>query len=377
MTKRERFLTTALVGTAVVLGGGFLFHLFVYQPLSEARERLARAQEGLIKKQNELTAEQRQGQTILRVDPRLQHWQKLSLPPRNPEVKAVGLSPEEQKARHLSRLQVEYDRYLRQLLSDSGFARGSVQISPRQQAERGAASPAAKKNPPPYDRLVFGVSGRASLEAVTRMLYEFYRTNLLHQVRTLTLSLPQRTGESGGGRRGVGRGDLDVNLTVEAIMVSGGEERTTLLPAGLPGAPRVLADPPRVYPDIAKKNMFTGVDAAPTREGEERREVLRFVRLTTLFYNGRRWEGCFYDQAKGGDERRVNAFTLDELTVRDKFNNPVLEATVVLVDERQLIFRADGKFYRLHCGDFLYPAINNPLSDKEVKELGLSTSDSP
>ena len=57
MTKRERFLTTALVGTAVVLGGGFLFHLFVYQPLSEARERLARAQEGLIKKQNELTGQ--------------------------------------------------------------------------------------------------------------------------------------------------------------------------------------------------------------------------------------------------------------------------------------------------------------------------------
>jgi hypothetical protein len=375
MTKRERFLTTALVGTAVVLGGGFLFHLFVYQPLGDARERLARAQEGLIKKQNELTAEQRQGQAIVRLDPRLQHWQKLSLPPRNPEAKKAGLSPEEQKARHLSQLQVDYEHYLSELLSQSGFARGSVHITPRQ-PDRAAGAPAAKKDAPPYDRLVFGVSGRASLDAVSQMLYEFYRTNLLHQVRSLTLSLPQRAGEEGGARRGVGRGELAVNMTVEGILVSGGEERATLLPAGLPSAPRVLADPPRQYADIAKKNMFTGVEAA-SREGEERREVLRFVRLTTLFDNGRRWEAYFYDQAKGGEERRVNAVTLPELTIRDRFDNPVLEATVVHVDEKQLIFRADGNFYRLRCGDFLYPAVNNPLDDKEVKELGLSSSDSP
>src|SRR5207249_4756535 len=112
---------------------------------------------------------------------------------------------------------------------------------------------------------------------------------------------------------------------VEAIMVQGGEERATLLPAGLPGAPRVLADPPRQYADIAKKNMFTGVDVGPTRDAEERREVLRFVRLTTLFDNGRRWEAYFYDQAKGGEERRVNAVTLNELTIRDRYDNPVLE----------------------------------------------------
>ena len=40
MTQREKTLTAGLLGILVVFGGGFLFYLFVYEPVSAIREQL-------------------------------------------------------------------------------------------------------------------------------------------------------------------------------------------------------------------------------------------------------------------------------------------------------------------------------------------------
>ena len=40
MTHREKVLTTGLLGVLFLFGGGFLFHLFVYEPVSEVRTKL-------------------------------------------------------------------------------------------------------------------------------------------------------------------------------------------------------------------------------------------------------------------------------------------------------------------------------------------------
>jgi hypothetical protein len=60
--------------------------------------------------------------------------------------------------------------------------------------------------------------------------------------------------------------------------------------------------------------------------------------------------------------------------VRDKYDNDVLAASVVLVDEEQLILKDrknSGKFYRLRCGQFLGEAVESPLSLNEVWALGI------
>src|SRR4051794_34461782 len=101
MTQREKVLTTGLLGVLGLIGGGLLFHLFVYEPMSEVRGQLEEEREGLLKEKNELAREEKQIEGILHVNPRLTQWTKLSLPPRDPQLKKDGLSPEAEKGKHL------------------------------------------------------------------------------------------------------------------------------------------------------------------------------------------------------------------------------------------------------------------------------------
>ena len=83
-----------------------------------------------------------------------------------------------------------------------------------------------------------------------------------------------------------------------------------------------------------------------------------------------------YDQAKGGREKKLNTSALNEFTIYDKDENPMIEAKVVKIEEEFMIILSEGKYYRLGIGDFLYPAIRNPLSKSELKELGITPDDS-
>jgi hypothetical protein len=371
MTRREKVLASTLLIVMAVLGGGVFFHMFVYRPISDVRERRDSEQKALTDAQNEVNKEQQRIDEILRVDPRLNQWQKISLSPHDPELKKKpGINPEEKKKRHLSRLQVAYESYLSELLRKNGVS--DAVITPRQPDRR--SSPALKPKEPIYERLAFGVSGRGSMTAISRALKEFYTTPLLHQIRGLTLSQSQAR-----GRTAAVPGTLDLNMTVEALLVNGAEERETLLPK-IASLPRVLAEPARNYALMGKRNMFTGIAPPPpvsrpeTVSAEEKNEVLRFVKLTMLAYNPerRRWEGTFYDQAKGGTEMKVAERLYTEFTITGKGDKTILEGKVVKMDGEQLIFRADEKYYRLRCGDFIAQGMREPLRSTELAALGLA-----
>jgi hypothetical protein len=171
--------------------------------------------------------------------------------------------------------------------------------------------------------------------------------------------------------------------------VAGAEPRTALLPGSLPYKPRVLAESNRRYQDMVVKNIFSGYLPPSTSldeskvPPERRNEVLRWIKLTTLSYDteSRRWRGYFYNQARGPRkdddknvkwEDRVDARLFKEITITDKDDKTVFEAEVVYIDEGQLVLKADGKYYRLRCGEFLYPAIRVPLQSRDLKVLGLA-----
>jgi hypothetical protein len=400
MTRREKVLTTTLLSLLLVFGGGVLLHMFVYEPIASVRSQLMLAREQYAKKQSELSEEQRQIDGTLRINPRLSQWQKLSLPPRDPVArKQIGVSPEEQKRKHLARMQVDYESYLSGRMRENGFRSDSIDISLRPPDRRTTlATPKGKM--PTYERLAFLVKGKATLDNATRMLRDFHKAPLLHQVRSVTMTLPTATTTGGGGGIGRGRqssdGILDIIMTVEALLVTGAEERTSMNPSTLAYTPRVLAEPTRDYTQLGKRNMFTGI--APTPEPpapvtEERAAVLRLVKLTTIFFNPdrKRWEASIYDQAAGPQkvedtedgvtkvrlvwEKHLNTRILNEIKIQDRYKNSVLDAKVVLIDEKQVIFESEKKFYRLRCGEALHPAIEKPLSGAEVKELGLEASE--
>ena len=370
MTARERVLATGVLSVVVLLGGGMLFHLFLYTPLSELQNRVATARADLKTKQEELAKEQRDRERVLKLNPRLAEWRRISLPAapkRTPEELRKGITLEESKKRHLNQVQNDYDQYLNNLLRRSGFNPATINITPRVVENKApSANRAAAARDPLFTRLAFTVQGRARLESLTQALEDFYKTNLLHEVRTL--SVQNRPGPAGGVR---GRaGELDVNMTVEALLVSGAEPRGSLTP-GPDLKVRTLAEPYRTYADLGGKNIFLGT-AALSRLTEDRVAVLGEVRLTTLAHNGRRWEAYLYDQGKGGAEKRLNALTVTDFTIKDKYGTAVLEGKVVLIDAKQMVFLSEGKYYRLRCGDFLYPAVEHPLTESEIKPLGVA-----
>ena len=152
------------------------------------KSQIASAEDELDKKQAELTKERLDHQTIVRRDPRLAHWQRLSLPEdknQEQELKA-GWPLDEIKKRHEDKVQVDYEQYLTDLVMRSGFAANSIKVSSAVADRKGG--PVLTGKTPAYTRLSFTVQGQASLEAVVQMLQGFYRTPLLHEVRNLTLT---------------------------------------------------------------------------------------------------------------------------------------------------------------------------------------------
>jgi hypothetical protein len=170
-----------------------------------------------------------------------------------------------------------------------------------------------------------------------------------------------------------------VTLTVEALLVAGAEKRDELLPEAKdkdkPVQAQTLADPARTYTDILTKNMFTGIPA-DSKLTEFPADVLGAVRLTAIWSdNGRsRWQATFYDQGKGGDEKKLRPPVIDEFSVSDKYDNVLVRAKVLKLDESGMIFQADNKVYRWRTGEFLGPVMETPLKDSELKDLGVKVA---
>ncbi len=379
MTSRERVLATSLVVMLGIMGGGLLFHMFVYQPISDIREELAQEEKKLKEAQEKRDEAKQQIEAILHVDPRLTQWQKISLPPRDPSVKAQpGVSLEEQQKKHVRQLQAEYEQWLSAMLVRNKFSEDTSVTT--EQADR-RTSPILRAKEPIYERLTFKVTGRATLKSVMDAMKEFYKTNLLHQVRNLTMTVAQQRGST----TPLEPGSLDVIMRVEALMVNGAEDRASLMPSEMKYQLQVLATPERGYDLMAKRNMFFGISpSSRSTQGtlspeeikvvQERQEILRFVKLTMLCFDSKRnqWEGTFYNQAIGGSEVRFDQRPFRNFEILGQGETVLLEGKVVFINEKQVVFKEGEKFYRLRCGEFIFPAIREALTAKELKELGIS-----
>jgi len=128
MTQREKTLAAGLVVLLGVAVGGALLWFLGVQPYFEAKERYQGEETLLAEKQRELDAERGQIESILKVDPRLREWREISLPPRDPKVKADPKTAEEQKKRHISQLQVDYEKHLHEMLQKKGFKSDSIAV---------------------------------------------------------------------------------------------------------------------------------------------------------------------------------------------------------------------------------------------------------
>ncbi|HMF14194.1 MAG TPA: hypothetical protein VKE94_17885, partial [Gemmataceae bacterium] len=330
----------AVIAVVIVAGLGVVFYQFYWSPYRTKEANLAQ-----LKKQTE-QKESRVAE-IAAQRPQLERYRQASLPADMDLAKR------------------EYQRYLEGLLRESGF--GQISVADRKAGGRGVPTLANKT--PVYTPLGFTVTGRATFESLVKMMEKFYRTGLLHQIKTLSIARPKTT------QPGQRQNELDISLTVDALVVQGADKRATLMPTldkrlqaadafaamssgptglGLvlwsagpfgPHGPGVLAEPERDYGALTAKNIFFGPPVRSAQgQNQTQLEALRFTTLNEISVDhGRippRYSAMLYD-VSSNDKSRLrtlggfNTFPL----VRNSQGITLVHGEVLKIDERSLVFR--------------------------------------
>jgi hypothetical protein len=344
MNVRERKLAFLLLGALVVVAVGFLFYQLYLSPLKEHNEAITDLNDRIDRRDQEL-------RDINKKKKQLEDWRKLSLP------------------RDVNFAWLEYEKYLSGLIKECEFAADSTVLAKPPDSK---GSPALRTKQPIYTRLEFNISGRATLAHLVSFLERFHRTPLLHRIKSMTIQRPA----TGGGPAGAAqqqKDELRLDLTVEALIVDGAENRKTLLP-GPKVQKEVLAKGSRHYVDIAAKNIFLG--PADRTQTSEAVEVTQFVKLTDITYRDGRWEAFLYDVYNNHNRRLRPERGFDSFMVMDNQGETLVRGKVErMEDPREIIFSERGKYYRLHVGQTLFEAMgengSRALSEAEVKSMGL------
>jgi hypothetical protein len=368
LNTRERFLSITLLGVVILGVGGFTANALLLEPIwerSRSVEELKKDIQNKESRRNEILAQRS----------KLERFRALSLPA------DVDLARR------------DYEKYLIELLSQSGVAPGSRTVIPK--APDAHAVPTLPNKEPVYTRLEYVVQARSGLEGLVKFLESFYHAPLLHRIKTISI---QKPATSAPGERA---GELDVNLTVEALVVKDAAHRQHLLPgidarllaidavtalrrgpSGLglalwgagptgPLGPRTLAQPTRDYLALVQKDIYMG-PALSQRTQEV--DVLRQVYLNSITSDERRIEAWIYDRYRNGRQRLWANLQghpergFDSILVKDEKDATLVQGKAVRIEENDILLLVDGKYYNLHIGQSLGEALSKPVASREEIE---------
>lgn len=259
---RERLLAVLLLGVIFTAGGGFLGYQFLYRPVAE-RQGYAATLTADIAKANDRVA------AIQKDLPRLEKAKKRSLPA------------------DIDLARREYEGQVSRMLREAQFIPTSITIDSRPPETTGV--PVVTPRKPAYSRLTYTVQARGTTESLVDFLEAFYSLDLLHQIKKISVQrVATATAPSAGGQGGSApRNEVDVGLTLEAIVLDQAEKRktlTTATPTGLASLAS-LASAKRDYGAIAGKDIFFGpppVVQVAREEVKEPFDVTPYVRLTSV-----------------------------------------------------------------------------------------------
>jgi hypothetical protein len=361
MNTREKTLLLTLVTIILVGVFGFGGWKFVWEPYKTRKAMVAALTDTADKKQKEL-------QDLKQAQANMALYRSMSLPANADYARS------------------EYGKYLRDMLSKNGLTDPvpTVTVTPADDKEQNKKLPGGAKKEPPYQKVSVRVVAEGKLENVDKVLEEFYRTPLLHQIHDLTIERPLTPNGQGRER------DVKLTMTIEALIVNGAQKRNYLItevdpnllaidtvaalrrepmgfgmaldairPGGRANGPYRLngvryasSGTNRDYAAIAWKNVFYGPPPAqritgPTTPKEEDKPAelmaTRFVRLNHL-YSGTRVETHLYDVStdhmfKPRASIGNNTFPF----IKDGYARSVVLGTVVKVDDEDwnVYFRID------------------------------------
>jgi hypothetical protein len=264
MTTRERHLLFIVVG---ILGIGFvggIAYLLVLSPLIEKNKQIKL-------RENEIAQLELDIAEVQILKKKFESAREQSLP--NDPVTGVGVS------------RTQYANLLEGLLRRAEFAPGSIKILVGDPDSKSAPTIAPKR--PAYTKLTYDLTVKGELYHLVDFMQHFYQLPLLHTIKKINIIRPSDT-------RTQGNRQLDVTMTVEALVLDNAQVRGTLLPVvreialvsgtaaysglnaksvaegrGSPIVPTgVLADTIREYLAIDGKNPFYGLRKEPPKRDQ-------------------------------------------------------------------------------------------------------------
>ncbi len=367
MNSRERVLSFGVLAVVLLAGSGFLFQQLFLGPLQDRNAAIAAMEDDLQDKENKVVQ-------ILAERPKLDLWKQISLPSDS----------------YLARR--EYEKYLTDLLRNSGFEAGAFSVKLKTADTK--SSPVITGKGPIYTKLTYTVVAHGPLANLVTALQRFYRTGLVHQIKDLAIQRPLTVSQQQSQE------DLDIHLTVEALILNGAGKRNFLLPgidqrllavstvAALAGGPAGLALVPHLagpsgplgpaflartdkdYATITRKNIFFGAAQTETAKKDEP-EVTKFVYLTDITRNDRRTEGFLYDRYNNHKTRLRAEPGFDTFRITDGSGDTKVRGKVLRIDERDVYFRVDTHYYAIHVGQNLEESMKDTLTKDRLRALGL------
>jgi hypothetical protein len=296
MTTRERKLAIIVGGVLGVVGLGFVAYSFVISPLLE-KDRLIKT------KTDEIAKLDDEVNNIRLAKKKFEGFREQSLPV------DVGIS------------RTEYGTLLEGLLRRAEFAPGSFKIMMNEPDSKSAPMIAPKK--PAYTKLSYELAMKGEVYNIVDFMQFFYRQPLLHSIKKINIQRP-------ADQRAQGRRELDVTMTVEALVLDNAFARPTVLPVireialmigpmahlaynlqatasgqGSPLPPTgVLAEQPREYLSIAGKNVFFGPEPKKPQgpDWKAADDISEFVVLTSVYgWEDGKIEAAFRDKLNNDD----------------------------------------------------------------------------
>jgi len=178
-----------------------------------------------------------------------------------------------------------------------------------------------------YQSLSFSMRGRGSPEQLTQFLFDFYRADFLHQVRSISI-VPQRNS-----------GTLDLNMSFEALVLARATNEDNL-PTGT--SDRLAFDELADYRAIIERDLF-GVGSAVN--------AVDLTFLTGVTYVGGQPQAWF---ELGTDDKVV------KLSKGQRLEVGPFQGTVVGIEGNDVVVESDGERWLMTIGENLSQAVALP-----------------
>ncbi|MBM4074893.1 MAG: hypothetical protein FJ267_04540 [Planctomycetes bacterium] len=192
MEKREQLLLGGLIVAVAFWIGGSWLSASVFGPIRDKRALLVSLQKAVDLHEDDLLR-------LKRAEKRLRNWQARCLPPDPLKSKQRG------DALNAQRLYLEWLTDLAQL---SGFE--ELKVSPDQRTPKGTV----------YVSVAVKVEASARFEQLIQFLERFYKTDLLHRIKTLRITCREPEGDPA----------LQIVLEAEGLALLDAPQRRTLFP---------------------------------------------------------------------------------------------------------------------------------------------------